>query len=117
MTIREYIDVSDYTYINGIQFLLSFVNEDENLDVDVPTYAEVGELDSSASFTFMERLAMAEAELTEDTRGMDADEAFNYFADLTEGDNANYWGHMVYVYTNEPLDATDGTILFGVRMD
>lgn len=117
MTIQEFIDTADYTYINGIQFLLCYVNQDEDLGIDEFTPAGIGEVNSSELLTFTERLNMAQDELEEDTRGMSASEAFDYYQSLTEPGNAYYWGVMVYVYTAESLEDTGNTILFGVRMD
>lgn len=68
---------------------------------------ELGDLD------FEQRLEWAKDELKDEIQNKTPDEAFEHFKNLTEPDNANYWGGMIAVYTNEKTDSLE----IMVRMD
>ncbi len=95
--------------IGKVIFRLTGVNCLDNEDVNRKVA-----YDDDEAYSYKERYAKAVKELEEDTKGMSIEDAYKYFKDNAEDDNANYYGNWVYVYTSK----FNGKYLtFGVRMD
>ena len=114
MTIDEYIKSHDEKdIINGIEFQLFGVNYDGQMNIEEKAAYEHGDI--VEYFSFLERLQMAKEEIEEDTKGMTADQAKEWYKEWTEKGNQYYWGGMVWIST-ENIENED-CIYYGVRMD
>ena len=95
----------------NIYFCLREVNGHEDSDIgDIFPYSNCDD----EQLSFWERYNRGLDELEKLTRGMTLEQAQDYFEKETTGDNANFYGSYVYVFTKK---RNPKCIFYGVRMD
>ena len=112
MKISEQVKIIKDINVNGVICSIYGVNVHDNEDT---TKVFPFESDITLNLNFHDRFRRAITELESDIKeGMTIKDAYDYYKENTDNDNANYYGDMVFVYTKE---YDPERLLYGIRMD